>query len=370
MIVGLLAAAGRSERFGSDKLRREVGGDPVWLKSFRALESHPEVDGVVVVCAAGQEEEMRRLAPSTLAVVPGGASRQESVKCGLDALPANAEIVLIHDAARPWVSGEVISRVIAGVREHGAAYPGVPVTDTIRQTDGATLDRSQLLAVQTPQGFRVDLIRQAHAEAPEGATDDIMLLESVGVKALAVEGDPANVKITHPTDLPMNEPRQYRTGLGYDVHRFSEDPNRPLWLGGIEFADDKPGLEGHSDADALLHAVVDSLLGAAGMGDIGEHYPNTDPRWKDVPSSLFLRETANRLEAEGWTIEHIDVAVLAERPKILPRRTEMIAHIAGEIGVTINRVSVKATTNEGLGAIGRSEGIAAFATATLSRPLA
>ncbi len=367
MIVGLLAAAGRSERFGADKLRREVGGAPVWLKSYRALAGHPEIDSVVIVCSAGHEEEMRRHAPEAI-VVPGGASRQESVQRGLDALPSEAEIVLIHDAARPWVTEEVISRVIAGVRERGAAYPGIPVSDTIRQTDGTTLDRSQLLAVQTPQGFRVELIRQAHAAGEPGATDDIKLVEAMGVSALAVEGDPANTKITHPTDLPMIEPREYRTGLGYDVHRFSEDPDRPLWLGGIEF-DDKPGLEGHSDADALLHAVVDSLLGAAGLGDIGEHYPNTDPRWKDAPSSLFLRETANRLRAEGWTIEHIDVAVLAERPKILPRRAEMIAHISAAIDVRINKVSIKATTNEGLGAIGRGEGIAAFATATLSRPL-
>lgn len=367
MIGAILLAAGRSERFGSNKLQEKLDGKPVWLQSFLALSGHPEIDFVGIVCSEDLIPDVSDCGARF--VVVGGASRQESCFRGLKALPADCEIVLIHDAARPWVSADVISRVIAGVKENGAAFPYVPVTDTIKQvSDGqvVTLKRSELAAVQTPQGARVDLILRAHESASGEATDDMALIEEFGHSPLPVLGDLANKKVTYQGDLSVQ--LEFRTGLGYDIHRFSDDPNRPMWLGGIEF-DSRPGLDGHSDADALIHAVVDAILGAAGLGDIGLIFSNTDPRWKDCPSVHFLKHAAQVAGEAGWTIRHIDASVVAERPKVMKRREEICAALAAAAGIRPDQVSVKATTNEGLGAIGRSEGAAAFAVATLSRPM-
>lgn len=355
MVFAILLAAGTSQRFGRDKLREQVSGKEVWQRSFRALADHPQVDAVGIV---GDVE-----CPEAAFIVPGGATRQESSRAGIEALPDDAEVVLIHDAARPFTSAEVISRVIEGVRLDGAAYAAVPVTDTIRTRAGETLDRSELLSVQTPQGALAEHFRRAHDEAPAGATDDIALLHAIGVAAKPVEGDPANIKITHPNDLPMPSLSDVRTGFGYDTHRFSDDPDRPLMLGGIALPG--PGLEGHSDADALLHAIVDALLGALGKGDIGIHFPPSDPRWKDEPSLTFL--TAARDLIGDWTIAQIDATVIAERPKLAPHWPAMKAAIADALGIEEERVSLKATTNEQMGALGRAEGIAALATATLHR---
>ncbi len=363
----IILAAGRSERFGRDKLAVPIGEKPVWKLAYEAFLDHPEVAGVGIVTAANRVFEIRNQVPYAAFVVAGGGNRTESARMGLRHVPADAQVVLIHDGARPFVSPEVITRVIAAVRAHGAAFPAIAVTDTIRQKEGenmSTLDRATLLSVQTPQGATLEHWKRAFAQNL-ATSDDIALLEAIGVKPAVVEGDPRNSKITHASDLPTMW--ESRTGLGYDIHSFSTDPNRPLWLGGVEF-DDRPGLEGHSDADVIIHALVDALLGGAVLGDIGIHYPNTDPQWKNAPSSQFLTDAALLLKKENWHIMHIDISVLAERPKIMVRKDEIRAALAQASGVSMDKISIKATTNERLGSIGRGEGIAAFAVATIARP--
>ena len=243
--------------------------------------------------------------------------------------------------------------------------------DTIKRLSPAgveTLDRSALRAIQTPQGAQVDLLRRAFASAGDGHTDELSMLEALGVVPVLVEGSNANFKITVPEDLERARgiagEGETRTGIGYDVHAFSATES-PLVLGGETF-EGTPRLDGHSDADALLHAVCDALLGAAALGDIGEHFPNTDPQWKDQPSLTFVNTVGAMLVASGWRIVNIDATVIAEFPKVMPRAGAMRANIAGALGIDVGRVSIKATTNERLGALGRGEGIAAFATATLA----
>lgn len=360
MISAIIVAAGSGTRFGSDKLAIVLGGKPVWQWSVETFLNHPEIDEVIVV---GERDY------PDVKWVPGGASRTESVANGLRAVSSDSEFVLIHDAARPFVSPSIISHVISALKEgHRAVCPILPVTDTIRQNN-TLISRAELQAMQTPQGGRLSDFLTALDQASPNFTDDISLLESLGHSLHGVQGDPKNLKLTTEDDLIrlrgyLN--MELRTGLGYDIHAFSTDPNRPMILGGLEF-DDRPGLEGHSDADALLHAIVDALLGAASLGDIGVHYPNTDPRWKDRPSLLFLTESANLLREKGWEVINIDATVIAERPKVNPVRQEMCAVIAEAAGIEADRVSVKATTNERLGTIGREEGIAAMAVATIRR---
>lgn len=311
-------------------------------------------------------EQFQSLAPEAEFVVRGGNSRTESVRAGIDALPSDVGYVAIHDAARPFAKPDLIELVIQKAREVGAAFPALPVSDTLRQhqADGwRDLDRGSIVRVQTPQVIRRDWITQALAPNQD-STDDIAAIIAHGFPAESVPGDPANVKITVMADLPQES--EIRTGFGYDVHRFSSDPDRPLWLGGIEF-DDRPGLEGHSDADALIHAIVDALLGAAGEGDIGVHYPPSDERWKNCPSRRFLAESALLLRSQGWHIINIDATVVAERPRVMPRSLEIRRVLAESLELDIARVSVKATTNEKLGAIGNSEGIACYAVATIRR---
>jgi 2-C-methyl-D-erythritol 4-phosphate cytidylyltransferase/2-C-methyl-D-erythritol 2,4-cyclodiphosphate synthase len=368
MIVALVLAAGSSTRYGRNKLLDKTGGENVWVKSCRAFLDHPQVDAVGLVASADLLSAAQAVGLPLLFAVQGGASRQESSLRGLEALPSDADIVLIHDAARPFVSAAVISRVIEGVQTHGAAFPALPVTNTIKVVAGdrvETLDRSTLVSVQTPQGASRDLFLKGHSAAQGEATDDMALLERIGVSPLPVEGDPRNIKLTYKDDLMTSFP-EIRTGFGYDIHAFSTDPNRPLWLGGVEF-DSRPGLEGHSDADALIHAVVDALLGAAALGDIGQLFPNTDPRWKNAPSRIFLEEAGRRIAAESWTVSNIDCSVVAERPKVMRQAGAIRAALAEPLGIDPGRISVKATTNEGLGALGRAEGIAATAVATLVR---
>ncbi|MFM9874043.1 MAG: 2-C-methyl-D-erythritol 2,4-cyclodiphosphate synthase [Fimbriimonadaceae bacterium] len=361
-VFAILAASGRSVRFGSDKLELDFGGMPIWERSFRVLLNSGAVDSVGVVTTPEKVVGVLAKFPEMGFVVSGGATRAESVRRGLAAVPEGFEFVLVHDAARPFASAELIQRVVDGVREHGAVYPGVGVTDTLR-IEGTVLERSLLVAAQTPQAARLDWLRSAMDNGAE-LTDEMAYLQSAGFDVVAVEGDPANKKITNPGDLVKE--MEIRTGFGYDVHRFSDDPNRPLWLGGVEF-DDRPGLEGHSDADALLHAIVDALLGAAALGDIGVHYPPSDAQWKDCASIRFVKETGILLEKECWSIVNIDATVVAERPRLMPRAVEIRKVISDALGISIDRVSVKATTNEKLGAIGNSEGIAGYAVATIRR---
>ena len=305
-------------------------------------------------------------------MIEGGTDRRESSRRAVQATPATCDVVLLHDAARPFVSPKLISDVIAAIKRSGAAAPGLPITDTIKRVEPdrvSTISREGLFTVQTPQGARRELLLRAHAEASASVTDDLGLLEAIGVIPEIVPGEPENLKITNPDDLERAQESlkrgETRTGFGYDVHPFSLDSARPLMLGGVHFPD-SPGLEGHSDADVLLHAAVDALLGAAGYGDIGQHFPNTDPRWKNASSIHFLRHAAQLLKEGGWHIQNLDVTVVAEHPKLMSQAGPIRETIASAIEVDPDRVNVKATTNERLGFIGRGEGIAAMAIATIS----
>jgi 2-C-methyl-D-erythritol 4-phosphate cytidylyltransferase / 2-C-methyl-D-erythritol 2,4-cyclodiphosphate synthase len=371
MIVAAILAAGRGERFGGDKMLLTLRGKPLWRYSFDRFLQHPEVDAVGIVCAEEMRDQYAREAPQAAFVVAGGSRRQDSAAAAVRAAQ-DAEILLIHDGARPFVSDQVISAVIAAAREHEAAAPAVPVTDTIKQANGesyGTLDRTKLVAMQTPQGaLRSRLMQAMEAAGDREFTDEMAMLEAIGIQPKLVDGEPENFKITHPADLQRAQARlgtpQVRTGIGYDIHRFSDDPTRRLYVGGV-FFEGQAGLDGHSDADPLLHAAVDALLGAASLGDIGQHFPNTDPQWKDKPSLHFLRHAGNLLRQEGWRIVNLDATVIAEAPKIMKKATEIRAAIAEALEIEPSQISVKATTNEMLGAIGRGEGIAAMAIATI-----
>jgi 2-C-methyl-D-erythritol 4-phosphate cytidylyltransferase/2-C-methyl-D-erythritol 2,4-cyclodiphosphate synthase len=365
-----ILAAGNGSRFGSDKTQALLGRRPVWRWSYDAYSNHPLIAGVILV---GSESNLLAFNGVCLtALVTGGATRQESSLAALNALPSDAEAVLIHDAARPFASAKLVTDVVEAVERSGAAAAAVQVTDTIKELRGTgvlTLDRSRLVAMQTPQGAKVELLRQAHASSNGNATDDMAMIEAIGVHPELVSGEPQNFKITTPEDLAraralIGSP-EVRTGLGYDIHPFSDDPSRTLFLGGVAFPG-HPALDGHSDADVLLHAATDALLGAIALGDIGQHFPNTDPRWRGEPSLTFLRHAAMLLREAGWRVVNLDMTAIAESPKVMKKADEIRATVAEAIGIDASRVSIKATTNEKLGSIGRSEGIAAFATATVS----
>lgn len=372
-VVAAILAAGRGERFGSDKTQISLGGRPVWRWSFDAFRNHPDVAAVGLVGSADNLPALGQ-AKDALFVIEGGSNRRESSQRAVDAVSDEFDAVLLHDAARPFLSPKMITDVIAAIGRSGAAAPGIPITDTVKRKESgrlATIDRQGLVTVQTPQGARLDLLRRAHAEVRGDVTDDLGLLEAIGVVPEIVPGDPDNIKITTPEDverwMASQRVNEVRTGMGYDVHPFSEEESRPLMLGGVRFADGR-GLEGHSDADVLLHAVVDALLGAAGLGDIGQHFPNSDSRWKDAPSTHFLRHAGQLLKELGWRIQNLDMTVVAEHPKVMSHAEDIRRHIACALGLEPSRINVKATTNERLGFIGRGEGIAAMATATIVKP--
>jgi 2-C-methyl-D-erythritol 4-phosphate cytidylyltransferase/2-C-methyl-D-erythritol 2,4-cyclodiphosphate synthase len=291
----------------------------------------------------------------------------------VQAIPPEFDAVLIHDGARPFVSPSIIDRVINGLTTHPAVAAAIPVTDTIKQaSDGKlnTLDRSTLWAMQTPQGAHRVRLAEALDSAAMEYTDEMALLESTGITPHLVAGEPTNFKLTTPDDLVRAQAfagfPEYRTGMGYDVHSFSSDRTRTMMLGGVAFPGEQ-ALEGHSDADALLHAATDALLGAAALGDIGQHFPNTDPRWQGAPSLTFLAHAAKLLADGGWRIVNLDMTVVAERPKVMKRAEEIRSVVGNCLGIDASRVSIKATTNERMGFVGREEGIAALAVATISR---
>jgi 2-C-methyl-D-erythritol 4-phosphate cytidylyltransferase / 2-C-methyl-D-erythritol 2,4-cyclodiphosphate synthase len=306
----------------------------------------------------------------------GGATRQASVRAGLSVLAAHVpERVLIHDAVRPFVSADTIARVLEALADSPAAVAAVALTDTLKQAgpDGrvtATLDRAGLWRAQTPQGFRFPDILAAHERAAASrfeATDDAAIAEWAGLAVTLVPDSPANTKITTPEDLAMAEQRlralpDVRTGSGFDVHRLI--PGDHVWLGGVRIPHTH-GLQGHSDADVALHALTDALLGAIGDGDIGQHFPDSDPRWKGAASQIFLAEAARRVRMAGGRIGNVDVTLLCEGPRIGPHRQTMQARIASILDLEPSRVGVKATTTEDLGFVGRGEGIAALASATV-----
>lgn len=381
--VGVVVAAGSATRFGGDlpKQFRDLAGRSVLRRSVEALARQPAVDGVVVVLAESEVDSPRgreaRAWPGVSDVVGGGATRRESVRRGLAAVAPRIPFVLVHDAARPLAGARLIGDVIAATRLHGAAIPGLAVPDTVKRVDAAghvlaTVGREGLRLAQTPQGARRAWLVEAldalesMGERPEAfVTDEAAALEAAGRKVAIVPGDPANRKITTEDDLDQARRMlggELRSGTGFDVHRLGAA--RDLVLGGVRFAGES-GLIGHSDADVVLHAAMDALLGAAALGDIGLFFPPSDPRFKDADSTSLSRQVAARLRSQGFEIVNLDLTVLAERPRIGGRRDEMRNAIAECFGIAPERVGVKATTLEGLGALGRGEGIACQASALI-----
>jgi 2-C-methyl-D-erythritol 4-phosphate cytidylyltransferase/2-C-methyl-D-erythritol 2,4-cyclodiphosphate synthase len=350
---------------------RLLSGKPVLRWAVEALISHPAIQSLRVVIGKGQEE-LARTAVGGLDVgqlITGGPERADSVRAGLAAIESDA--VLVHDAARPFCPPEVVDRLIASLEFFEGAAPTLPVGDTLAcagETLGEAVDRSGIARVQTPQAFRLTPLRAAYDSwSGPPPTDEATVLRAAGMGVAAVAGDPALDKLTLPTDFIRAE--QWlggrlvpRTGLGFDVHAFAGAG--PLMLGGIEIPHDR-GLAGHSDADVALHAITDALLGAAGLGDIGEHFPPSDPRWKGASSSIFLNHAVELLRDCGATIDHIDCTIITEAPKVGPHRAAIRSRIAEISGLCIEQVSIKATTTEGLGFTGRREGIAAQAVANI-----
>ncbi len=374
--VALIVAAGAGVRAGGEipKQYRRVGGQPVLRLALEPFCRHPKVDGVAVVIAPEHrplyEEATRGL--TLLPGVAGGATRQASVRAGLEALaPLAPRLVLIHDAARPFVSTALIDRVLRALEHHPAVIPALPVVDSLRRIQGERVvedvERADLVRVQTPQGFVFNAILDAHRHAPPiGFPDDGAVAAWVGLPVVHVPGEEDNMKLTLPEDFALAERRLIaaavrRTAQGIDVHRFA--PGRRLVLAGIEIPSEL-GLEGHSDADVVLHAVTDAVLGLVGEGDIGEHFPPSEARWRDADSRLFVRHALALLSARDGVLEHLDVTILAEQPKLAPHRAAMRASLAELTDLPLSAVSIKATTTEGLGFIGRGEGIAALALAT------
>lgn len=395
----LVVAAGRGARAGAGgpKQYRELAGRQVLTRTLEALlGAAPQARALVVIhlddldlygsAIAPLPEILRaRLDPPAF----GGETRQESVCLGLEALAANGAAadaaVLIHDAARPFVEAALVLRALDVARKNGAGVPGVAVTDTIKQTadDGrivATPERATLRAVQTPQAFRFGLILDAHRQARDekrrDLTDDAAVAEWAGHCVFVFPGESGNIKLTTQEDFlhaeqklrdgkPLGELADVRTGQGFDVHAFGAGDH--IWLGGVKVAHES-GLVGHSDADVLLHAITDAVLGAIAEGDIGAHFPPSDPQWRGAASDIFLRHAAGLVSARGGRIAHIDATVICERPKVGPHRDAIRAKIAEIVNLPLDRVAVKATTSERLGFTGRGEGVAALAMATVRLP--
>ncbi|MDA8230126.1 MAG: bifunctional 2-C-methyl-D-erythritol 4-phosphate cytidylyltransferase/2-C-methyl-D-erythritol 2,4-cyclodiphosphate synthase [Magnetospirillum sp.] len=378
--VALVVAAGRGRRFGGDipKQYLDLAGRAVLRHSLAALAANPQIAAVRAVIHPDDRPLYDGAAAGLglLDPVPGGENRQDSVRLGLESLAGQApDVVLIHDGARPFADAGIAARVIAALDRHAGAIPAVPVADTLKRgADGliaGTVDRAGLWRAQTPQGFRYADILAAHrAVAGEELTDDAAVLERAGLPVALVMGTEENVKITTAADLDRARgafagPGEFRTGSGYDVHKFAKGSG--VWLCGVEIPHDA-ALEGHSDADVALHALTDAVLGAIAAGDIGHHFPPSDARWKGAPSHLFLAHAAGLVAGLGGRIVSVDVTIICERPKVGPHRAAMQARLAEILGIRQDRVSVKATTTEGLGFTGRREGIAAQATATVWLP--
>jgi 2-C-methyl-D-erythritol 4-phosphate cytidylyltransferase / 2-C-methyl-D-erythritol 2,4-cyclodiphosphate synthase len=392
-VTALIVAAGRGVRASGPKSMipkqyLPLGGVPMLTRAIAAFAGHPSVDDVIVVIhpediglyEVASQTFSSRLRPP----VAGGAERQDSVRSGLEALAANPpDGVLIHDAARPFVEPALITRVIASLDEHAAALPCVRVTDTLTIARGGrvtgTLPRDELWRAQTPQGFRFDAILAAHRAAAKEAsatfTDDAGIAQWFGLDVALVEGSETNRKLTSAEDIASADELlrlraqralgTQRVATGYDVHAFG--PGDAVILCGVRIPHDRK-LIGHSDADVGMHALTDALLGTIADGDIGVHFPPSDARWRGAASELFLKDAAARLKARGGEIVHVDLTFICEGPRIGPHRDAMRAKLAECLGLDVGQVSIKATTNEGLGFIGRGEGIAAMATATVRLP--
>jgi 2-C-methyl-D-erythritol 4-phosphate cytidylyltransferase / 2-C-methyl-D-erythritol 2,4-cyclodiphosphate synthase len=385
-VAAVIVAAGRGERAGADipKQYRAMAGEPMIRATLRAFLTHPRIDFVQPVINPNDRDAYAEAIAGLkdpLPPVSGGATRQASVRAGLEALTSRRPaLVLIHDAARPFVSPALIDRAIGAGRTCGAAVPGIALADTVKSIDETatvieTLDRSRLRMVQTPQAFAFNLIVKAHRRAAaaqrDSFTDDAALAEWAGQRVSVFEGEADNLKITTKDDFIRAEMTRFatisdvRTGNGFDVHAFAEGDH--VMLGGIRIPHSH-GVTGHSDADVALHALVDAILGALAEGDIGAHFPPSDPQWKGAASDRFLAFACERVRKRGGIISHLDVTVVCEAPRISPHRDAMRARIAAIANLAVDRVAVKATTSEKLGFAGRGEGIFAMATATIRLP--
>lgn len=386
IVAAVIVAAGRGQRVGGDmpKQYRTIAGVPVIRPTLAAFAGHRQIDAVQPVIHPADLDLFRGASSSLSKLrdpVAGGATRQISVRAGVQALAADApDLILIHDAARPFLSGDLIRRAVEAGRQFGAAIPGVAIADTVKQIDdGAmvseTLDRSRLRTVQTPQAFAYPLIAEAHRRAEAAGrddfTDDAALAEWAGHRVHVFAGEAGNVKLTTNEDFTRAELLQaaaladVRIGNGFDVHIFAAGDH--VMLGGVRIPHTR-GVSGHSDADVALHALVDAILGALAEGDIGQHFPPSDPQWRGVSSDRFLAFACERVRSRGGLIGNLDVTIVCEAPRVSPHRDAMRARIAEIAGIPAARVAVKATTSEKLGFTGRGEGIVAMATATVRLP--
>ncbi|MFG1318388.1 bifunctional 2-C-methyl-D-erythritol 4-phosphate cytidylyltransferase/2-C-methyl-D-erythritol 2,4-cyclodiphosphate synthase [Xanthobacter autotrophicus] len=389
--VAIVVAAGRGTRAGGPlpKQYQAIAGEPVLRRTLRLFAAHPRITAVLVVIHSDDSvrfADTARDLPKILAPAFGGATRQASVRAGLEALAAagrtSPDLVLVHDAARPYTSPDLIARAVEAAGRADAAIPVLAVTDTVKRVDAdgivvETLDRAALRTVQTPQAFRFAALRAAHAAAAaagvETLTDDAAVMEWAGHSVATFEGESTNVKLTTPEDMTRAAGASFadladvRTGTGFDVHAFG--PGDHVMLGGVAVPH-SAGLVGHSDADVGLHALTDALLGALCDGDIGAHFPPSDPQWKGASSDRFLAHAVEKVTARGGRIAHLDLTLICEAPKVGPHRDAIRAAISLITGVPLARVSVKATTTEKLGFTGRREGIAAMASATIRLPFA
>jgi 2-C-methyl-D-erythritol 4-phosphate cytidylyltransferase/2-C-methyl-D-erythritol 2,4-cyclodiphosphate synthase len=377
----LIVAAGRGERLGAALPKQYValGGRPLLAWSLEAFLKHPGIANVRCVIGEGDADLYEQAAAgySLLSPVTGGATRQDSVRLGLESLEDLApERILIHDAARPFPSAKMIGAVLTALDSHEGALPALPVTDSLRRDEsglcGETVERDNVVRAQTPQGFRYSEILAAHrAHRSESHSDDASLARGAGMKVAITPGSEAAFKVTTADDLERAEAmlaknRETRIGQGYDVHRLI--PGERILLCGVPIEHDRQ-LEGHSDADVGLHALVDAVLGALGKGDIGQHFPPSDPQWKGADSARFVEAARREIAAAGATILNLDVTLICERPRIGPHRETMRRRIAELLGVDAGRINVKATTTERLGFTGREEGIAAQVVVALSLPV-
>lgn len=375
--VAVIVAAGRGERAGegAPKQYRKVAGRSLVAHALATMSKHPAIDRVLFVIGMGQEAEFAAaLAPRTAPFVIGGAERRDSVAAALAAIAAGggARRVLVHDAARPFCPARVVDDLLAALDRHDGAIPALPVVDTLARADrqlGDVVPRDGLWRVQTPQAFGFDALLAAHRAWPPGreATDDAQMVRGAGGSVAVVEGDAMLEKLTHPADFARAEAlhgaNAFRIGSGYDVHRLV--PGDGVWLCGVLVPHDR-ALSGHSDADVALHALTDAILGAAALGDIGQHFPPSDPQWKGAASHIFLSHAARIARDAGYSVANADVTIVCEAPKVGPHRDAMRARLAELLAVDIAAISVKATTTERLGFTGRGEGIAAQAQVLLT----
>lgn len=365
-VWGIVAAAGEARRFGSDKLAQRLKtGDTILYRSCAQLISGG-IDRLVVVGSPGSSHQLHRLGKAIHGIVPGGSQRSDSIRAGLAVIPSDIKWVAVHDGARPFATTDLIKRCVAAAQTTGAAVPVLECIDTIAraqndQLSGA-LDRTELRRIQTPQIMKRAWLEEVLAQT--AASDESSVLLSLGYPVATVVGDKENIKVTYSNDL-KGAHRRYITGLGFDVHRY--DAARPLYLGGVHI-ENEDGLAGHSDADVLLHALVDAILGGLGAGDIGSHFPPSDDQFKDAASSVFLTHTMNLVRQAGARLEHVDLTLIGERPRLTPHRDRIRGHLSKLLGIDLGSVSLKATTTEGLGFTGRGEGLAAQAVASLSLP--